>query len=326
MRLINLLGLWIFGKAFLCSCYTINSYHTHAAVKRNTRSDVTNDFRLLSSNSVCDHEMKLLESNRTLTESLENVMVDLESAFNTAYFGSFCKFTQSGVDQSVVLQCAMDYNQFSSEYIALCDDNGGHFHQVTFLANCDNDPLDLQLELVNVPSCLGKSCSSLEINAAILEVVDRTERSLNDRLTKTFKNAKCKFFHDYDMETQPNTYILSIGRDGKVTRERISKDLPAYVWSLIIVGVTLVAILSIVIYKKRNTLKRKCMDDTDDLILMKNSESSEDCFHDNYYHKYMCDAKKEISNLMAAVRIYHEKYNTKYEDVPFDEAIEIEYK
>jgi hypothetical protein len=39
----------------------------------------------------------------------------------------------------------------------------------------------------------------------------------------------------------------------------------------------------------------------------------------------MQDAKKEVSSLVAAVRIYHEKYNTKYEDVPFDEAIEIEY-
>lgn len=313
--------VWIVGKAFLCSSYKLNFNDSSAVVSKIGQSDFSNAFRSLASNSVCSGEMKMLESNRELTRSLENVMVNLETAFNTVYYGGFCKFTQTDVDQIPELQCVMDYSQFSSEYISLCHDNGGDTHQVSFLASCENNNLDLQMALINIPSCLGKSCSSLEVNAAILEDIEAAEASLNDRLMEMFKNAKCKFFHDYDLEMQPNMYILSVRNDGK----RISTSLPAYIWVLSIVGVFLFIILSMVINKKLKTSKQTCIHNRDDSILLKDYDSQEDCFYDNYIHKCMQDAKKEVSSLIAAVRIYHEKYNAKYEDVPFDEAIEIEY-
>jgi hypothetical protein len=327
MQINQLTAWWILlGRVFICSSHVLNSSDTFTSVSRIRRSDFPQDFRSLASNSFCDHEIKLLESNRELTESLENVMVDLESAFNTVYYGGFCKFAESDVDQSVTLQCIMDYNQFSSEFISLCHDNGGDSHPISFLTSCQSDHLDLEMELLNVPSCLGKSCSSLELNTAILKVVKMTETSLNERLEQTLKNAKCKFYHDYDLTMQPNSYILTTERDGKGTRKRNSKDLPAYIWGLIVVGVAISVTLSIVFYHKQNTSSRRGIDGNEALTSIENSGIMQDCFHDNYYDAYINDAKKQVSNLMATVRIYHEKYSTKYEDVPFDEAIEIEYE
>lgn len=285
-------------------------------------TDFSNSLRSLKSNSVCFQQTSSLESNVELTRTLENVMLHVESAFHDVYFGSFCRFEKSDIDEKTTLECVVDYNKFSADYVSLCADNKGKPYPVSFLTSCQDANIDLQIELLNIPSCFGRSCASSEINEVMDRILVLAEESLNDRLNVRDNDVQCEFFHNYDMKSLPVNYVLSVGNDGNVQLVRITSPLPTYIWGLVSFGA--IALCSLIVYKMR----RKRKDDkyyTDDTSLTKCNFDLDDEFQETSYQKRLNEAKKEVSKLVSTVQIFYEKIKTSYDDVPFDEAIEIKY-
>jgi hypothetical protein len=148
--------------------------------------------RHVTSDEVCEAEVLQLESNSDLTSSLDTLIADFDASFNEN-FHDFCSISMN--PSGMFLECALDYKDYSSDYISLCTENNGVVHNIRFLSICQADNFDMEIELSNLPSCFGQSCDGSKIQDALALILDVTEKTMNEENS----GLKCSIVHDYDM-------------------------------------------------------------------------------------------------------------------------------
>lgn len=167
------------------------SYHRKSAIS-NIR-DASSYLRSVQSGETCQAEVSKLESNPELTSSLDQLMTDLDDTV-TNQFEQYCKTVLS--ETGLLIQCAIDYSEFSSEYLSICSENDGASYSVRFLVMCQTDKMDLEIEYSNLPSCFGTSCSRDNVNKSIALFLNETESAWNEEND----GVTCTIIHDDDFE------------------------------------------------------------------------------------------------------------------------------
>jgi hypothetical protein len=147
--------------------------------------------RHVTSDEVCEVEVLQLESNEELTSSLDTLISDLDTAFSENIH-DFCSisFNPSGI----LMECVMDYEQYSSDYENLCTQSNGVVHKIRFISICEAEHFDMEIELSNLPSCFGQSCDESKVNEVITLLLGMAESMLNEEDS----GMKCSIIHDYD--------------------------------------------------------------------------------------------------------------------------------
>jgi hypothetical protein len=172
------------------------------------------------SENVCGQDMQLIADDEDLNNHMEEINEDFGLAFE-ANFTDYCVGSKKGSKNS--LDCTVDYNSFSEDYKSNCVSLGGSVYNVALFMTCHGDlpgaELDLEMELKNIPSCVGETCDLGEIYSIVLDSIKATEASISG----TDSNISCDFFHDYiDLTAAPNTITFQNGYE-EGTEETISR-------------------------------------------------------------------------------------------------------
>ena len=161
--------------------------------------------RTLDTNA-CEQDNEVLGNVPELTTIMHEIEIAFDTDFKDNNLG-YCKTSKEGA--AIYMDCIGDYSKFYDGYVTQCDKSGGKFYPVSMFMRCngalDTGTLELEMELMNVPSCFGKSCRVGEVYEALSGVLRATEASVsgaNNGLT-------CNFYHNYDtLEGAPNTIRL----------------------------------------------------------------------------------------------------------------------
>jgi len=159
--------------------------------------------RTLDTNA-CEQDNEVLGNVPELT----TIIHEIESKFDTDFDENnddYCENRKEGT--TTYMDCIGDYKLFYDGYVAQCEDeSGGKFYPVSIFMICNgtigSGTLELEMQLINVPSCFGTTCRVGEVYEALSGVLSATEASIsgaNNGLT-------CNFYHNYDtLEGAPNT-------------------------------------------------------------------------------------------------------------------------
>jgi hypothetical protein len=191
--------------------------------------------RTLDTNA-CEQDNEVLGN----VPELKTTMQEIEIAFDT-YFEddnwSNCETSKEGA--VIYMDCIGDYRKFYDGYVTQCDKSGGKFYPVSMLMRCNGaldtgGTLELEMELMNVPSCFGKSCIVGEVYEALSGVLRATEASVSS----ANNNLTCNFFHNYDtLEGAPNTIRLQdIGQVAAATTTSDHVTFKVTGFALLIIG------------------------------------------------------------------------------------------
>jgi len=155
---------------------------------------------LSHSSSICSQDMDIIEANVTLNES----MIAIDKAFDADMQDprNLCAGVKIGT--LTEMNCLVDYQKYSAEFESQCVQLGGTTYPVTLLMVCEGPiaggEFELEMELINVPFCVGTTCQLGEVYNALLDIFDSTENSVSEF------DMQCQYFHDYDsLSNTPHT-------------------------------------------------------------------------------------------------------------------------
>jgi hypothetical protein len=148
--------------------------------------------RYLSSD-ICEEDTRTLEESTNLQYNFNLVMDSFTKSFEEGP-DSYCTASKNGAITST--ECVVDYSTFSAHdtYTSLCEVEGGGDFSASILMRCsrENEKQFLDMDLLNIPSCVGKSCDAGHLYQTLLQILNNIQNSIGEG------NWQCKFFHDFD--------------------------------------------------------------------------------------------------------------------------------
>jgi hypothetical protein len=150
--------------------------------------------RSLAGNN-CSGKMDSFGSDKVLISDAQNI-TDIVRTDIDSHVNEYCKARVEGNIKFV--DCLVDFKEFSSNYISHCGELGGNFFPVSLLMQCsrsgESDNLELEMELINIPSCFVGSCTLEESYEALAGILDSSEQSIS----AIRSSEECHIYHDYD--------------------------------------------------------------------------------------------------------------------------------
>lgn len=187
----------------------------------------------------CMEDTLFLEENTELQNNFTQVLDTFSDSFSTRP-GSFCKSSKNG--NNVDTECVVDYSLFSTTdmYKSTCSDLGATNYPVSILMKCTKDvSYSLEMELINIPTCIGKSCDSGQLYLTLVDVLSVIETSIG---SGEDWNWKCHFYHDFEsLLNAPATVIEIVDR--KIDSKGISSSKVSMLSVLAAFGATAYSIL-----------------------------------------------------------------------------------
>lgn len=153
------------------------------------------DQRKLTSSDRCEKDSQRLEENTWLQDSFSNVLHSFSESFNETNAWTYCDSARNG--QAVSLDCLVDYSSFqaTSTYSSQCKSLGASQYNISILMLCSSNSNSLQMDLKNIPSCLGKSCDSRYLYLSLINVLRGVQDSLG---TGSKWSWECTYYHDFE--------------------------------------------------------------------------------------------------------------------------------
>lgn len=148
--------------------------------------------------NACISDNQALREDTELSNTLGKIQQDFDTDFENN-LGRYCKTDKN--DIATFMDCQVDYQQlkFHSDYTSRCKSLQGKHYPVSLLMSCSgiaaSNNLEIEMELLNVPSCFGRTCRTGEVYEGIIDVLKATEHSIAGAV----ENLSCKFYHDYDI-------------------------------------------------------------------------------------------------------------------------------
>ena len=120
--------------------------------------------RSLGENNVCAEDMDIIANN----EDLNTVMLALNDRFDRSFDANFTDYcVGQKVGDVSEMSCLVDYSRFSEDYENKCWGLGGELYNIALFMSCQGEipggTFDLEMELSNVPSCVGFTCDLGEV-------------------------------------------------------------------------------------------------------------------------------------------------------------------
>ncbi len=172
----------------------------------------------------CMEDTLFLGDNTDLQNNFTQVLETFSDSFSTRP-GSFCKSSKNG--NNVDTECVVNYSLFSTTdmYKSTCNDLGATNYPVSILMRCTKDvSYFLEMELINIPACIGKSCDNGHLYLTLVDVLSAIETSIG---SGEDWNWKCHFYHDFEsLLNAPATVIEIVDSkiDSKIDSKGISRS------------------------------------------------------------------------------------------------------
>lgn len=160
--------------------------------------------RTLNSNDACELDNEVLADVDEFSQIMNQVEADFNADFQE-HNDEYCVNRKEGT--TTYKACLADYSKFNDDYVVQCDTSGGSFYPVSIFMICKGDTdsgfLELEMELMNIPSCFGITCKVDEIYESLLGGLRATDASVSG----ADNGLACSFYHDYDSleGSTPNT-------------------------------------------------------------------------------------------------------------------------
>ena len=170
--------------------------------------------------AACQSDTDQLRTNLGLNNAYDAVMNDFTTSIqeNAA---SYCTSVRSG--DLVDTQCISNYTEFdaTATYNTHCNTLGGRNYATSVLVRCDkfdgNYTLDMQL--LNVPSCIGVSCDAGYLYLTLTHILDGVKESMGDGEGTDNPDVDawdCTYYHSMGtLADAPATVITMEGNDKK---------------------------------------------------------------------------------------------------------------
>lgn len=123
--------------------------------------------RTLTSDT-CMEDMKQMELSSNLAIALQMSLNSFIEDFETRPMEYCHSRINSGRTAS---DCLINFEKFTPTYRLMCHNAEAQFFPISLLMNCRNDDIDLEMELVNIPSCLAHTCNDNEITKAVENMI-----------------------------------------------------------------------------------------------------------------------------------------------------------
>ena len=125
--------------------------------------------------SACEEETAALNTNADISAAASTLLTTTKDTI-LADFTDFCKL--------VSRSCTVDMSVYSSEFKSACEANQGVFAEKSYSLACETDtvsPLEIpgDINLDNIPSCLGTSCDPANLPASIAQYETDLVDSIN---------------------------------------------------------------------------------------------------------------------------------------------------
>ena len=142
-----------------------------------------------TSESSCQKDMIELGLDSDLSSSLQDALDEFSSNFDT-HPKEYCR--SSKTSGRMEMNCFVDYKSFSSDYKSMCKNLEGEYFPITLFMQCSGAELDVEMEFVNIPSCLAHECSGDKVTEALGRLL--LESSADTSKTDVFGGFSCRYF------------------------------------------------------------------------------------------------------------------------------------
>ncbi len=173
--------------------------------------DVSFIRQLSVTTDACQEDMAPLESNRDLDQSLQLSIEKFNDNFESN-LRKYCAAVSNG--GYVSISCIVDFEEYTVGYQNTCKNSNGMYHPVSFLMQCSDTNIDVEMEVMNVPSCVGHSCDVDAVYTAIAHVLDTTDVTVllsgaasSSTTTATARDDEqlfCHIFHNIGFPDAPD--------------------------------------------------------------------------------------------------------------------------
>ena len=134
----------------------------------------------------CQDDLKQLEENEELATSHHKFFQNFSSQLRSSP-KEYCVNKRDSNDH---VDCTVNFDDFTSEYLHICENVGAKYEPVTVFMECSTKGKDLEMELINMPTCLSKTCDGEEeIRTALPRALKMYESSFGS------EESSCQFFH-----------------------------------------------------------------------------------------------------------------------------------
>jgi hypothetical protein len=142
--------------------------------------------RTLSSDT-CLGDMEQLEISTNLAVTLQMSLNDFTQDFETRP-KEYCysRRMDSGRTES---ECMINFKKFTPTYRTMCLDAEAEYFPISLFMHCYNEDLDLEMELINIPSCLAHTCGDNEITNAVGRLLESSDAQ------NALNELSCDYFH-----------------------------------------------------------------------------------------------------------------------------------
>lgn len=142
-----------------------------------------------TSSESCQQDMTELGLDSDLSSSLEDTLNTFSSSFDANPL-EYCKSISSS--GQIHLDCVIDYESFSSNYKSMCRSLEAVYFPISLFMQCSSEESNVEMELVNVPSCLAHECNGDEVTEALGRLL--MESSAETSKSDTFHGFTCSYF------------------------------------------------------------------------------------------------------------------------------------
>lgn len=182
----------------------------------------------------CEDDLKQLEENQELTTSLAESIEAFASQLHS-FPKQYC--AKSSLSSNPInLDCVVDFQDFTSEYLHICDGVGAKYEPVTVFMECSTESKVLEMELMNMPTCLAQTCDEQSEIRSALNLALKTYSS-----SSSSEASSCQFFHrtiDIPLTTGTRSNILDKtfnddDKSGAASQEKTVISFVALIWSVL---------------------------------------------------------------------------------------------
>ena len=222
---------------------TVESKLDGSEIKRIDVSSLKQMRRMQQTSSTCLEDTEYIEEHANLSDNFQLALASFTEAFSLSP-QSYCTTIAEGTIKSSI--CAADYSLFNATetYSSICEDEiGATSYPVSILMRCSKESSNLEMELMNIPSCIGKSCDTQHLYLSLLNVLAGIEVSMGNGASSDW-DWTCAFYHDFESLRVAPHNVIEIGKDDGLTNT--SEGYEKHYGSAVIIAlaVTILTLLS----------------------------------------------------------------------------------
>mmetsp|Transcript_18749 Transcript_18749/g.22986 ORF Transcript_18749/g.22986 Transcript_18749/m.22986 type:complete len:314 (-) Transcript_18749:282-1223(-) len=161
--------------------------------------------------TACEEDQNTIDESNALSTNFSELLDAVDTSLNEE-FQNYCTTT---INRSIGSStCLVDYSTFVDEvekYNDVCTEViGATPYPVSILMKCSNSDIDgfLEMELLNVPSCVGKTCDAGNLYHTLINVLYDIQSSLGEN-----EDWDCNFYHDFESLLNAPTSVISLLSD-----------------------------------------------------------------------------------------------------------------